>query len=55
MSAYNINDVVVLRKGDIKDKTKKDKIIQLVKYSFQEVSLFDKYKELILSGKKTIA
>ena len=33
----NVNDVVKLRKSDMKDKKKKDKIEQIVLYAFQEM------------------
>jgi len=53
---YKLNDLVRLRKCDIKkDKAKKDKLIKIVKFAFQEVVGFKESRELLLSGKKTMA
>ena len=49
---YLLDDLVKLRKCDIKDIKKKRKIVQIMQYSFQEVLKFEKYQELLNEGKK---
>ena len=54
MSAYNLNEVVRLRRNDQKDKELSEKITKIVKYAIQEVSKFETYRAQLVEGGKKI-
>ena len=51
---FSLNDVVKLRKNDIKVKKNSDKLIKIVRYAFQELVSQGTYLQELRQGKKDV-
>jgi hypothetical protein len=49
---YNLTDLVKLKKCDIKDVKKRNKIVQIMQFGFQEVLKFDEFVSIFTEGKQ---
>ena len=49
---FRVDEMIKLRKSDLKDKKKKDKIHNIVLYAFQEVMKFEVYQDILKEEKK---